>query len=343
MHIPWLGIMLAATVTLALLWFGRPIALRIGWVDHPSPRKCHNTPTPLIGGVALYGGYLIGGLFLDNVTLPSNLLLAVATCIMIIGCLDDCWRLRPWIRLLAEFGLALLLTGWGGLLVHTLGDLLGWGVIDLEIGLIPFSMFAFVAVINALNMSDGLDGLAAGQSLVAFLALLFLATQANRWQESGWILLAIVVLSPFLLLNAPLSQNRVAQVFLGDGGSMLLGLALFWFTVTLSQGANAACSPAIALWLLAIPLIDLSSSIMRRLYTGYHPFYPDRGHIHHVLLRLGYNKRQVFLILVGSSSLFALLAITAHLLAIPEAILFYSLLIVLIGYCWFMIINMKKG
>lgn len=336
--------MLAFTVTFALLWFGRPLAQRIGWVDHPDPRrKCHDAPTPLIGGLGLYGGYLIGGLFLEGFRLSNDLLLPVATCIVIVGCMDDCWRLRPWIRLLAEFGLALLLTGWSELSIHTLGDLLGWGAIDLERGFILFSMFAFVAVINALNMSDGLDGLAAGHALVAFLALLFLAVQGGRWQESGWILLAVVVLLPFFLLNAPLSRNRAALVFLGDAGSLLLGLALFWFTVSLSQGAEAACSPAVALWLLAVPLIDLSSSIVRRLGSGHHPFFPDKEHIHHILLRLGYNKRQVFFILVGTSSLFALLAIVAHALAVSEALLFYGFLTLLIAYCWFAIEHVKKA
>ncbi|MBF0399292.1 MAG: undecaprenyl/decaprenyl-phosphate alpha-N-acetylglucosaminyl 1-phosphate transferase [Magnetococcales bacterium] len=343
MHIPWLGILLAFTVTSVLLRFGQPVARRIGWVDHPGPRKCHSSPTPLIGGLAIYSGYLVGGIFLDNTDTSGAVLLTVATSILVVGCLDDCLELRPWIRLLAEFGLALLLTGWGEVLVHDLGDLFGSGIIPLDMWFVPFSMIAFVAVINAVNMSDGMDGLAAGQSLIAFLALLFLATQAGRWQEAYWILLAIVVLIPFLLLNAPLSRDKTAQVFLGDAGSMLLGFALFWFTVTLSQGARATCSPAVALWLLAMPLIDLFSSIVRRLLTGHHPFVPDQGHIHHILLRLGYNKQQVFLILLSISGLFSLLAITAHFLAVPEAILFYSFLAVLVGYSWFVSQTMEKA
>ncbi|MEO5339259.1 MAG: undecaprenyl/decaprenyl-phosphate alpha-N-acetylglucosaminyl 1-phosphate transferase [Magnetococcus sp. MYC-9] len=342
--IPWPGLVVGFAVALALLWVGLPIARRIDWVDYPDLRKCHRTPTPLIGGVAMYCGYVLGGTLLDATPgMSGGIMWTVATCIVIVGCLDDCWHLRPLVRLMAELGMAFLMTGWGGVLLHNLGNLFGYGIVGLGVWFVPFTMIGFVGVINAINMSDGLDGLAGGQSLVAFLVLLFLAVQAGRWQEVWWILLAVVVLIPFLLFNAPFIKGKDARVFMGDSGSMLLGLLLVWFTVTLTQGSHAACSPVVALWILAVPLIDMFSSIVRRLFSGHHPFASDTGHIHHVLLALGCNKQQVFLILVGTSTLLSLLAVTAHLLTIPDAILFYSFLALLGGYCWFMLKHNKKA
>ena len=333
--VPWLGIGVAFATTLLLLLFGLPLARRIGWVDHPNTRKCHQVATPLIGGFALYGGYCLGGIWLDGPSIPVEILWIVATCTLLVGSLDDCWTLRPWFRFLTEFALALLLTGWGGLAIQSLGDFTGLGVAHLGSWSVPLTMLFFVGILNAINMSDGLDGLAGGQSLVSFIMFFFLATQAEQWQKAWWILLAATVLLPFLLFNAPFSPNKPAQVFLGDAGSMLLGFALLWFAGSLSHGSYPACSPAASLWIIAVPLLDMFSSVARRLHAGRHPFASDKGHIHHVLLHYGYNKQQVFLIMIGASTLFALLGATAFLWAVPDALLFYAFLMLLAGYSWF--------
>ncbi|MBF0161858.1 MAG: undecaprenyl/decaprenyl-phosphate alpha-N-acetylglucosaminyl 1-phosphate transferase [Magnetococcales bacterium] len=335
--LPWLGIAVALLTTLLLLLSGLPLARRMGWVDRPDARKCHLAPTPLIGGVAMYGGYCLGGLWLATPSIPLNILWIVATCTLLIGCLDDCRTLHPWGRFVTEFALALLLTGWGGLTIHNLGDFTGLGVVILEASAVFWTMIFFVGIINAVNMSDGLDGVAGGQTLVSFLILFLLAIQAGRWQDAWWILLAMAALLPFLLFNLPFTPHSQARVFMGDAGSKLLGFALVWFSGALSHGEQPACSPAAALWILAVPLLDMFSSVARRLHAGRHPFASDTGHIHHLLLRSGYNKQQVFFILVATSALFASLGAAAFLLALPDALLFYTFLAVLAGYSWFVI------
>lgn len=329
---PWGSISAALAVTTLMLWFGLPVARKIGWVDYPSARKTHKKITPLIGGIAMYSGYVIALALLDTAWPSWEIFLLISGITLIIGCLDDCWEVRARIRFLAECVIALMMVAWGEVVIDTLGDITGLGIIELGVWSVVFTMVSIVGVVNAVNMSDGLDGQAGGQSLVAFLALFFLAAHAGRWQEAWWMLLFGVVLLPFLWLNVPLRGD--AKVFMGDSGSMFLGMTLAWFTISLSQGPHPAFTPVTALWLLAMPLIDMFSSILRRLMLGRPPFSSDLGHMHHLLSQAGYNKKQVFLMMVGLSALFSLVGVVALFLAVPETIMFYSLLVLFSGYCW---------
>ena len=328
----WVSIGTAFAVTTLILWLGQPIARRIGWVDQPNARKIHQQSTPLIGGIAMYGGYIAALSLLDGVWPSWEIFLLLSGVTLIIGCLDDYLEVPAKIRFLAEFGIALMIIKFGEVEVHSLGNIVGLGVITLGPWSVAFTAISIVGVINAVNMSDGLDGQSGGQSLVTFLMLFFLAAHAGRWQEAWWVLLAGVVLVPFLLLNIPLRGD--AKVFMGDIGSMFLGMTLAWFTISLSQGEHPAFTPVTALWLLAVPLIDMFSSILRRLMAKRPPFAPDLGHMHHLLLQNGYHKKQVFLIMVGLSAIFSLVGVLALFLAVPETILFYGLLALFAGYCW---------
>lgn len=331
--LPWASISTAFGLTLLILWLGVPFARRIGWVDRPGERKIHTQPTPLIGGFAIYGGY-VASLILLDVAWPSwEIFLLISGITLLLGCLDDCLVVQARIRFLTEFFIALMMVEWGEVVLYNLGDIGGQGIFSLGKWSVTFTVISIVGVINAINMSDGLDGQAGSQSLIAFLMLFFLAAHAGRWQEAWWVLLACVALIPFLMFNAPLKGG--ATVFMGDAGSMFLGMTLAWFTIFLSQGPHPALTPVTALWLLAVPLIDMFSSILRRILAGRPPFSSDREHMHHILLQHGYSKQQVFLIMVGLSLLFALVGVTAFLMAIPEFILFYGLLALFVGYGWF--------
>lgn len=201
----------------------------------------------------------------------------------------------------------------------------GWAV--------PFTMICIVGVINAVNMSDGSDGQAGGQSLVSLLLLFGLAAHAGRWVEAWWIMISVSVLVPFLFVNAPLAPGRAARVFMGDAGSMFLGVTLAWFAIILSQGPVPAFAPVTALWLVAVPLIDMFSSILRRLLDRRPPFDPDLGHMHHLLGCMGFGKGRVFLIMTGLTALFGLTGIAAWLAGVPDAWMFYGLLAIFAGYC----------
>ncbi|MBF0367835.1 MAG: undecaprenyl/decaprenyl-phosphate alpha-N-acetylglucosaminyl 1-phosphate transferase [Magnetococcales bacterium] len=334
MTLPWQSLMVGFGLTAMALQVGMPLAQKIGWVDRPSKRKRHKTPTPLIGGAAMFFGYVPALLLQEGLWFEREVFLVVAGLALIVGFVDDWETLRARFRFLTEFAIALMITAWGGVAVHTLGDLVGLGEVVLGVWEIPFTMICLVGVINAVNMSDGLDGMAGGQSLVSLLMLFVLAALVGRWQEAWWVGLSVMVLIPFLLLNAPLPGRGAARIFMGDAGSMFLGLTLAWFTVTLSQGSNPAFAPVTALWLVAVPLIDMFSSILRRLLTGRKPFSPDLQHMHNLFLVMGFAKGEVFLIMVGLTSLFGIVGIAADFGGVPHALMFYLLLVLFAAYSW---------
>ncbi|MBF0183231.1 MAG: hypothetical protein HQM06_02415 [Magnetococcales bacterium] len=333
--LPWLTIGSAMAVTLLLLAVGIPFAHRVGWLDYPNERKPHQIPVPMVGGVAMFGGLLVGGTLLDAAAYPVVVLGLAATLVVILGCLDDCRTLSTRIRLLSELLIALLLIEWGEIRVLALGNLLGTGPLFLQGWSAPFTALCFIGTVNAINMSDGSDGLAAGQTFVSLLCMLAMAVWWQQGQEASMLLLVIMVVFSFLLFNAPLTPRRTALTFMGDAGSKLLGLALFLFTVHLSQKPEPLFSPVTALWLLALPLMELFGSILRRLLGHQSPFHADKGHIHHRLQRLGYNKRHIFFLLTGFSLLCAAVGCAAFLLGVPDYLMFYGLLLLFAGYCWF--------
>ncbi|WP_193771088.1 MraY family glycosyltransferase [Candidatus Magnetaquicoccus inordinatus] len=318
---------------------GIPLARRLGWLDHPNGRKPHSTPTPMVGGAAMFGGLLTGSLFLDSSPYPMEIILVALTAIVLLGCLDDCRTLSTRIRLFTELLIALLLIQWGGITIRELGNLLGNGSLSLNAWSTPFTVLCFIGTVNALNMSDGMDGLASGQSFVSLFVLFGLALRSGQAEDAAWILLVLAVVLPFLLFNAPLTPGRSALTFMGDAGSKLLGLCLFLFTVSLSQKTEPLIAPVTALWLLAMPLMELFSSILRRLLVRQSPFHADKGHLHHRLQQWGFDKRQIFLLMTGGSLLFATLGALGFLLAVPDYILFYGLLLLFAGYCWYIIRN----
>ena len=165
-----------------------------------------------------------------------------------------------------------------------------------------FTIFATVGVINALNMSDGADGLAGGLSLIALLGMAYVADGADLASERTLLLLLAVVVVGFLLFNIRLPWQHRARVFMGDAGSMFLGFAITWFFISLSQGEERAMAPVAALWLLMIPLFDTVWLILWRFSQGRSPTSSDVGHLHHVLQMTGMG---------AATSVWVMLAIAA--------------------------------
>lgn len=331
--VPWLAIGLAWGVTTLLLWLGRPFALRVGWVDRPGPRKVHALPTPLIGGFAMFAGFVQGVQQLDSAWVAAEGLLLGGGMILIIGYLDDMHNMGVAIRVVLEAFLAWWLVVTCDLEIRSLGNLFGFGEVALGRWSVPFTVVSCVGLVNAINMSDGLDGLAAGQSLMAFLLMTLLALLGGHWPEAWVLSLFLAVVLAFLAFNIPLPGRGAALVFMGDAGSLFLGLGLFWFSVRLSQGSGAVLAPVTALWLLALPLVDLFSSIVRRVIGHRKLHEPDMEHMHHLFVSLGLSKPRVFWRMLGLTTLFGLAGVVAQLAGAPEAAVFYLLVGIFLLYC----------
>ena len=329
----FIAIFLVLLLTIILLFAVRDIALKTGWVDHPGGRKQHAHPVPTIGGVAMFLGFCTAIIFFSSAMSNAGVLLAASALLLVVGCYDDRRGLSARMRLLLQLGCAALVVIEGDIILVNLGAVFYPGSIDLGAWAVPFTIFCIAGVINAMNMSDGLDGLAGGYALNTFLLLVIAAVQAGRIADAQTLFVLIAVVSAFLLFNYRFPGRRHAMLFMGDAGSMFLGLVLAWFLIDLTQGADAAMSPVVSLWLFAIPLYDTVSVMVRRMVRGGSPFKADRAHIHHVLHAHGCSTLQTTMILHTASLLLGSVGLALDYAGVSEYIMFWSLAGIFAVYC----------
>jgi UDP-GlcNAc:undecaprenyl-phosphate GlcNAc-1-phosphate transferase len=321
-------------VTVLLILVLRPLAFRIGLVDVPGGRKDHAHDTPLVGGIALFCGFFFAVLLVDGALAPYKPLFAGGALLLIIGILDDFQELPAWTRFAAQITAALMMTQWGGVVVEDLGFLLGRDELVLGPWAVPFTVFGVVGVINAFNMCDGLDGLAGTLSLLALVFMALAAFAAGDGAHTSLLMILAAAVLGFLVFNYRVPGRRRALVFLGDAGSMFLGFCLAWFLVALTQAPNAPIAPVTALWLVAIPLLDTVSLMLRRVMKGRSPFAPDREHFHHILLVAGYSVSRAVLVIAVLSTLLALFGLAGLWSSVDQWVMFYAFAGLFLLYFW---------
>ena len=319
-------IAVAFLVTTAMLFVLRPVAVALGLVDTPNHRKQHTGDVPVIGGIAIFLGVFFAAMTGPELNRSADVILSMAAVMCIVGAIDDRFDLKPWVRLLAHVAAAVVMVLGTGYAVESFGRIVGFAEIDLGFLAAPFTIVACVALVNACNMLDGMDGLAGGTSLVAFSALAFVAVSAGL---SGAALVSCAMvgaIAGFLIFNVPAHFNRPLRTFMGDAGSTVLGFTLAAVALVLVQPETAALPPAYVLWFVPIPIFELFTSTIRRLLAGHSPFYADNGHFHHRLLAAGFSVRLVFFIYIVASTAGALLGLAAYRQHAPEWVLFAGFL-----------------
>lgn len=297
---------IALAVTLFAIFSIRPIARRLGLVDKPGGRKLHRGRIPLIGGVCIFMGMLVGLSYLGYLDRFVMSLVAGGVLIMLIGVVDDFGDLSVRSRLFTEAGVVALVIAASGYYVDDLGLQLGEHALRLGLLGIPFTIVAVIGLINAFNMLDGIDGLAASMAMVSIAAILFF-DQATWSVPSVLLLLQVLfaALIPYLFVNLGWPDGR--KIFMGDAGSMLIGFLLAWSLVFLSHRGVARLAPVDVLWCVALPIMDTLGVMYRRWRNGNSPFKPDRQHLHHLLLDAGYPSRMVLAGIVIAGGLLATL------------------------------------
>ena len=325
-----LGASLAAFTTAILIAVLTPLAHRIGLVDIPDHRKVHNGQVALVGGLAFYAGFWMGALTLEVSLFDYRAFFAASFLLVCVGVLDDFNELSARTRIDAQLIAALLMTFWGGVIVQNLGGLLPGGNVLLEGWSIPFTLVAVVGAINAMNLSDGLDGLGGGLAVVTMGSAAFLAWRSGVYREFALLTILVVTILVFLLFN--LRSDSGSKVFMGDAGSMLLGFAVAWFLTVLSQGQTKALTPVTALWIFALPLLDTVAAMLRRILWGRSPFRADRAHIHHLLHDAGFSHRAATSIVLALAATFALIGIGGIMQGISEPLMFRGFLALFLAY-----------
>lgn len=334
---PALGFGLGLVLTPLLIRVLRGPALQCGFGDKPCARKQHEGVVPVIGGLAMFLVLMLATwIGQPDHFLRYDSLFGALGLMVLIGAIDDRWGLSARLRLVIQAGTALLLVYGGEPVISNLGDLLGFGELHLSFWALPFTVFAVIGMINAINMSDGLDGLAGGLALIALTWFMAVALALGAYRAS-LILFFMAVLLGFLACNLRHRWRRKAGVFMGDAGSMMLGLVLAWLAISLSQRPGAQLSPIVAVWILGLPLLDTVSVMVRRVAKGRSPFSPDREHLHHILLLAGYSDAQVVSRLHLAALLLGGIGVGAWWAGVPDYVLFYAFMVLFAAYYYTML------
>jgi len=285
---------LAFLVAAALVPVLKHPARRLGLVDRPGRRKRHHGAIPLTGGIAMFLGFLTALLINPSYFLPYASLIAGMASLLCIGLLDDLIDLRAMTKLIGQLAIAVAVVYFGDMGLGQLGELLGERVGPIGLGplSLSFTVLCVVFLINAINMSDGIDGLAGGSGMFILLMLALLC-----WLDGGEASLSVVCLVlatsilGFLVYNLQSEFRRKASAFMGDAGSMMLGFAIAWFCIAVVIRPNGSVHPVTIAWLLLIPSMDTFAVSVRRMSQGRSPMSADRSHLHHIIRRCGFSER----------------------------------------------------
>ncbi|MBC7193704.1 UDP-N-acetylglucosamine--undecaprenyl-phosphate N-acetylglucosaminephosphotransferase [Marinobacter sp.] len=323
---------LAVVISLFALLSLRPLARRVHLVDIPNERKAHKGAVPLTGGLSAFAGLLVAWLIAMPLGGGFGIYLLCSLFLVVLGAIDDARDIPARFRLWAQVVLGALLAYGSGVYLNTFGDLLGFG--DIALGFLGpvVTIAAVIGATNAFNMIDGIDGLAGSMSQVTLLSLGFLF-----WWSPGFgmeLVLAVTIamaLLPYLAANLGIRPFR-HKIFMGDAGSMFIGFSVVWLLVNGAQAGEQAFRPVTALWVIAVPLMDMVAIMVRRARKGESVMKPDRDHLHHIFLRAGLTDRQALVVITLFSLAMASFGIVGELYAVPEWLMFVLFLAVFVVY-----------
>jgi len=316
---------------LLILMLRRP-AERWGLVDHPGGRKRHAAPVPLTGGIAITAGLILALAVSFSAFAQYSAFFAGVLLLALVGLMDDLGEVSPGTKLLLQVLAALLMTSWGENFLVNLGDLFGTNPINTRHWAIPLTVLAALAVVNAINMLDGLDGLAGSLVLGILLVLTGFAWTIGDANAAKILIVLAGALAGFLFFNLPWPLRGRHRTFMGDAGSMVLGFAVAWFSVALTQRGAVTVPPPVMLWVLGIVLMDVFTVTVRRLARRRSPMAADRDHIHHMLLRRGFGPWQTLGLLVGANVVLALIGTAMWKTGVADRWIFWSYLVVCAVY-----------
>ena len=312
LNLPLIGIVAAALVVafvVALITTPvvRNLAFRMGAVDVPKDnRRMHDHPIPRMGGLAIFLGFLLSVLVFMDLTDQMRGMLLGAVIIVILGIFDDIYSLGAKLKFLIQIGAALVAV-LSGNVIETLSNPnvfsqnLYW---DLGVLSVPFTVLWIVAITNAVNLIDGLDGLACGVSAISSMTLLVISLAIS----DGPVAILMAALTGGCLGFLPYNMNP-AKIFMGDTGSTFLGFILAVVSIQGLFKLYTIISFAVPFLMLGLPIFDTCFAFIRRIAHGQSPMHADRSHVHHRLIDMGLNQKQAVAVLYLISAILGLSAV----------------------------------
>ena len=302
-----LAILVAFVVSIALTPFVKRLAVKVGAVDVPGEaRRVHDHPIPRMGGLAIFIGFMLSLIFFVPMSTKVTGLLVGSVIIAVMGGVDDIVSLNPWVKLAGQIVAALVAIRCGLVFDVISNPNIFAEETYIEIGWlsIPLTMLWIVGCTNAVNLIDGLDGLAVGVSAISSLTMLIVSLFVSEPVVS----IILAALTGACLGFMPYNLNP-AKIFMGDVGSQLLGFVLSTASIMGLFKLHAIITFFVPLLALALPLADTIFAFFRRILHGQSPFKADKGHFHHRLLAMGLNQKQVVAVLYGISAVLGLMAV----------------------------------
>jgi UDP-GlcNAc:undecaprenyl-phosphate GlcNAc-1-phosphate transferase len=277
-------------VTMATLPLLVRLANKLLIVDQPGKRKVHVTPIPRVGGIAMAGGVLAAALLTVHLQAADRWFLVGAGLLVFFGALDDRFDLDYRIKFIGQLLAVGIVAILGDVQVHTI-------TLDDRIMLpnwmsMPLTVFFLVGVTNAINLADGLDGLAGGTGFLCLCAAALLSIIGGAGAPTALTLAFAGAVLGFLRFN-----THPASVFMGDAGSQLLGFAIGVLSVRVTQSVTTQVSAALPVLLLALPILDTLSVMVQRIAEHRSPFSSDQNHIHHKLLAMGFDHHEAVMVI----------------------------------------------
>ena len=332
---------LGFAITTALILGFRPLAGAIGLVDTPNERKVHEGEVPLVGGIAIFIAMLVTHVvsqhfFPERINLSNMDSFYFAGGLLVVaGMIDDYRELSAATRIVIEIVAALVMIFGAGVVINEIGTMVLHGnSVSLGRVAIPFTLFATVGLINAVNMADGLDGLAGSLSLIPILGFIAASILFGN-SEDVLVLTGLAAgIFAFLVFNVSVPGKRRALIFLGDSGSMFLGLVLAWFAIQLSQGDDRVIRPAAALWFLTIPIYDAVCMASRRVIRKRPMFSADKEHLHHIFLLAGFTVTETVVTMSALATIGVLVGLAGTMFEVSDLVLAGSFLILGLVYFW---------
>lgn len=315
MHIYLLTFLVAFLVTYFATPVVKKLAGRINAVDIPNSRKIHVLPVPRLGGLAICIGFWAAAaavFFLSKLAgmkINSQMIFAIllgGTVLMFVGMRDDVKNIRPTTKLFWQIA-ATLIVIYFGVEINFISSPLG-GIWPIGIFAIPLTLLWVVGITNAMNLIDGLDGLAAGVTAISALTLFFVALRTHQIGAAFLMLALVGAALGFLRYNF-----FPASIFLGDSGSLFLGFVLATSSIIGVLKTTLVVALIVPVLILGIPIFDTLFAIGRRLKARKHPFEADNKHLHHMLLRAGFNKREAVLAIYSACFLLSFIALVMAL------------------------------
>jgi len=306
------GFVLALVIALALTPAIGSLARRIGAVDEPGERRLNELPIPRLGGIALFFAIFVPALAFLDLSKPERAILIGAGIATAVGAIDDVRELLWWQKLSGQVLAAGVTAGLGVYVDHFTFPVIGVGALPKWLG-IALTILWIVAIMNMVNFLDGLDGLAAGVCAISAVTFCLIALSLDRGQPA--ILSAIVFGAALGFLR---HNFYPARIFMGDSGALLLGFVLAAISVEGLLKTAAAVALAFPLLVLAIPIIDTSFVVAKRIKHGKPIYSADRFHLHHRFLDRGFTQRQAVVTMYIWCSTLAGAALATRFLA-PHA------------------------